>query len=297
MASNLLYGQAQRSAMNWPFFAAAELDLFAAENLAVDARIFTAAPEPVAALLDGSLDVINVIPDLTLLEMVQGAPLSLIANTNTRAQYRLLVQPDIGDCSGLKGKKIGVNDGRSAESLILKKLLRKNGLMPEAYELAASGPPPQRCEKLKQGLIAATMVTEPFDFLLEEWGFKTLASSAEVAPHYPFTVCVVRRGQRVNEEILGFLKCLKKAWQWLSDPLNRERAVAILARSTKTPEKQAEATYDLYLQPPEPPSLAPTEEGVTAVLELLAEGGRLPRPLPPARKFIDGRYFEKLKQA
>lgn len=294
MAHKLRYGQVQLSAMNWPFFAAAELDLFARQNLAVEARIFANPPDPVAALIEGSLNVINVIPDVTLMEMVKGAPLAIIANTNSRAQYRLMVNAGIRDFQGLEGKKIGVNDGRSAESLILKRLLKKNGLKPDDVELLASGPPLQRCAKIKQGQIAATMVTEPFDFLLEEQGFKVLASSVEVVPDYPFTVCVVRREEKINEEILRFLKCLKTAWHWLADPSNRERAVAILSRSTNTPEKQAQATYDLYLQPPEPPSLAPSEEGVTTVLELLAENGRLARPIPPARKYIDERYFERL---
>jgi len=294
MPNKLSYGQVQRSAMNWPFFAAAELNLFAEQNLAVEANIYTAPPDPVAGLINGSLNLINVIPDVTLMEMVKGAPLALIANTNSRAQYRLVVNAEIRDYKGLEGKKIGVNDGRSAESLILKRLLKKNGLKPEAFELVASGPPLKRCEKLKQGEIAATMVTEPFHFFLEEQGGRVLGSSLEVAPDYPFTVCVVRREERVNEDILRFLKCLKSAWHWLCGPSNRERAVAILSRSTDTPMKQAEATYDLYLKPPEPPSLAPTEEGVTTVLELLAESGRIPRPLPPARKFIDPRYFERL---
>lgn len=296
MPNRLSYGQVQRSAMNWPFFAAAELDLFAGQGLAVEPHIYTAPPDPVAALIDGSLNVINVIPDVALLEIVKGASLSVIANTNSRAQYRLMANAEISDCQGLKGKKIGVNDGRSAESLILKRLLRKNGLKPEAYELVASGPPLKRCEKLKQGEIAATMVTEPFHFLLVEEGCRALGTSLEVAPNYPFTVCVVRREENVNDDILRFLKCLKSAWRWLADASNRERAVAILSRSTDTPVTQARATYDLYLQPPEPPSLAPTEEGVTTVLELLAESGRLPRPLPPARKFIDGRYFEMVRE-
>lgn len=281
--------------MNWPFFVAAELDLFAEQNLSVESKIFTSPPEPVAALIDGSLDVINMIPDVALLEMAKGAPLSLIANTNNRAQYRLLAQSDIRDYAGLKGKKIGVNDSRSAETLILRRLLKQKGLDADAYELAASGPPPQRCEKLRQGLLAATMVTQPFDFVLEEEGFKSLASSSEVVPHYPFTVCVVRCEEGVNEEVVHFLKCLRKSWQWLADPANRDRAGAILSRSTETTLKQAQATYDLYLKPPSPPSLAPSEEGVATVLELLAENGKLPLPLPPARRYIDERYFERLE--
>lgn len=151
--AKLRYGQVQRSAMNWPFFVAAELDLFAEQSLVVKARIYTSPPEPVAALVDGSMDLINVIPDVALVEMVKGAPLTIIANTNSRPQYRLMAQAEIKDCKDLAGKRIGVNDGRSAEALILRKLLRVKGLNPDSYYLVASGPPPQRCEKLKQGLL------------------------------------------------------------------------------------------------------------------------------------------------
>ncbi len=296
MPTKLLYGQVQRSAMNWPFFCATELDLFANENLVVEARIFTSPPEPVAALIDGSLDLINVIPDVALLEMVKGTPLAIIANTNTRPQYRLMGEASLKDCSDLRGKKVGVNDGRSAETLILKKLLRGKGLAPDSYELTASGPPPQRCEKLKQGLLAGTMVTQPFDFVLEEEGFKSLASSLEVVPHYPFTVCVVRREEEPREEVVCFLKSLKRAWNWLADPANRHNAVAILSRATDTTEAHAHKTYDLYLNPPTPPSLAPTVEGIDTMLDLLAADGRLVPPIPPPQKSIDERYFKRLDQ-
>lgn len=282
--------------MNWPFFIAAERGLFAERNLAVEAKIFTSPPDPVAALIDGSLDLINVIPDVALLQITSGAPLAIIANTNNRPQYRLLAQPEVKHCKNLRGRKIGVNDGRSAEALILKKLLRRKGLTADDYELAPSGPPLQRCDKLKQGLLAATMVTQPFDFFLEEAGFKTLASSPEVVPHYPFTVCIVRREETINEKAVSFLRSLKEAWDWLANPANRQDAVKILSRSTKTAEKQAQATYDLYLKPPTPSYLAPTQEGVVTILELLLESSRLSPPLPPPQTFIDERYVKRLQE-
>jgi ABC-type nitrate/sulfonate/bicarbonate transport system substrate-binding protein len=296
MPTNLRYGQVQLSAMNWPFFVAETLDLFAAEDLTVDRNIFTRPPDPVAALISGQLDIINVIPDVALLEMAKGAPLTIIANTNDRPQYRLLAHADIQHCGQLEGKKIGVNDGRSAEALVLRRLLQRNGLKPESYELVAAGPPPERCEKLKQGLISATMVTQPFDFVLEEAGFTVIASSVEAVPTYPFTVCVVRKSEAMDEHFVAFLKALKKAWEWLTDPTNRAKAVEILSRATETAPAQAERTYDLYLELPSPPSLEPTHEGVATMLDLLAENGWLPRPLPPARRYVDGRYVEKLEQ-
>jgi ABC-type nitrate/sulfonate/bicarbonate transport system substrate-binding protein len=295
MPANVRYGQVQLSAMNWPFFIAEALDLFAPANLSVERNIFTRPPDPVAGLIDGSLDFINVIPDVALLAMVKGAPLTVIANSNDRPQYRLMAQADIQHARQLEGKKIGVNDGRSAEALILKKLLRAYGLKDGSYELVPSGPPLERCEKLKQGALNATMVTEPFHFLLEKEGFSFLGSSVEVVPAYPFTVCVVRKASEVDERFVNFLRAIKKAWDWLAAPEHRSSAVEILSRATETPPALAEQTYELYLNRPEPPSLEPTEIGVATVLELLADSKRLPLPLPPARRYIDERYFERLE--
>jgi ABC-type nitrate/sulfonate/bicarbonate transport system substrate-binding protein len=295
MPSKLRYGQVQLSAMNWPFFAAEALDLFAAEDLSVERRVFTRPPEPVAALIDGTLDLINVIPDVALLEMTAGAPLTVIANTNDRPQYRLMAQPDIKTGPQLAGKKIGVNDGRSAEALILRRLLRSYGLKDDAYELVASGPPLQRCGRLRQGEVNATMVTEPFHFILEQEGFTFVGSSIEAAPAYPFTVAIVRTTNEGDEKFVGFLKSLKNAWSWLAGAANRAEAVGILSRATDTPPAQADRTYDLYLSPPAPPSLEPAATGVATVLELLAESGRLSSPLPEAAQYIDSRYFERLE--
>lgn len=294
MPDRVRYGQVQLSAMNWPFFAAEANDFFAAQNLAVERNVFTRPPDPVAGLIGGALDIINVIPDVALLETIKGAPLAVIANTNERPQYRLMGGADILDARQLEGKKIGVNDGRSAESLILRRLLRSRGLKDDAYELVSAGPPPERCEKLKAGALAATMVTEPFHFLLEKDGCNFLGASIEVAPAYPFTVCVVRKTSEVDDRFVNFLRAIKRAWQWLADPANRPRAVEILSRETSIESPLVEQTYELYLNDPSPPSLEPTEIGVAAVLELLGESGRLPLPLPPARRYIDVRYFEAI---
>jgi ABC-type nitrate/sulfonate/bicarbonate transport system substrate-binding protein len=295
MPDRLRYGQVQFSAMNWPFFAAEATSLFAAHDLTVDRNVFTKPPDPVKGLIDGSLDLINVIPDVALLEAIKGAPLVVIANTNERPQYRLMAHADIQATGQLEGKKIGVNDARSAESLILRKMLRIHGLKDDAYELVSAGPPLERCEKLRAGAIAATMVTEPFHFLLENESFTFIGSSVEAAPAYPFTVAVIRKTADVDERFVRFLRALLQSWAWLAEAANRGRAVEILSTVIGTAPELAEKTYELYLNPPEPPSFEPTEHGVAAVLELLGDSKRLPLPLPPARRYIDGRYYERLQ--
>lgn len=290
MATELRCGQVQRSAMNWPFFVALEQGFFADAGLEVEERTFTSASDPVLALIDGGLDVINVIPDVALMEMARGAPLCVIARTNPRAQYRLMAKAEIAGVGGLRGKKIGVNDGRSAESLILEKLLSRSGLEPGSYELVATGSPPERCERLREGLVDATMVTQPFDFVLED-GFKCLASSAEVIPHYPFTLCIARRKEEVREELVRFLRSIERAWVWICDLTHSQSAAESLSRYTKTSRLAAEKTCALYARPGAPPSLAPAEEGIGTMLELLVDTGKIALAVPEPRQFIDGRYY------
>src|SRR4051812_44562127 len=106
MPDRLRYGQVQLSAMNWPFFIAEALELFAEKNLSVARNVFTRPPDPVAGLIAGSLDIINVIPDVALLETIKGAPLAVIANSNDRPQYRLMAEAEIQSRKQLEGKKI-----------------------------------------------------------------------------------------------------------------------------------------------------------------------------------------------
>ncbi|HEY1269507.1 MAG TPA: ABC transporter substrate-binding protein [Candidatus Binatia bacterium] len=294
MPERLRYGQVQFSAMNWPFFAAEATNLFEDYDLTVERNVFTKPPDPVKGLIEGSLDLINVIPDVALLEAIKGAPLAVIANTNERPQYRLMAHVDIQAAGQLEGKQIGVNDARSAESLILRKMLRFHGLKDGAYELVSAGPPMERCEKLRSGAIAATMVTEPFHFLLEKEGFIFIGSSVDAAPAYPFTVAVIRKSAEVKERFVNFLRALIKSWDWLADSANRSKAVEILSSVIGTDPELADKTYELYLNPPSPPSFEPTEIGVAAVLELLTDSKRLPMPVPQARRYIDRRYFERL---
>ncbi len=47
MPTQLVYGQVQLSAMNWPLYVAQERGFFAAEDLVVQAKIFTVPPDPV----------------------------------------------------------------------------------------------------------------------------------------------------------------------------------------------------------------------------------------------------------
>ncbi len=55
MPTQLVYGQVQLGAMNWPLYVAQERGFFAAEDLVVQAKIFTAPPDPVRKLVNGEL--------------------------------------------------------------------------------------------------------------------------------------------------------------------------------------------------------------------------------------------------
>src|ERR1041384_1732240 len=110
MAQRLRYGQVQFSAMNWPFFAAEATGLFGAHDLIVERNVFTRPPGPGKGVIEGSLDLLHVLPDVALLEAIKGAPLVVIANTNDRPQYRLMATADIQDARQLAGKGTGAHD-------------------------------------------------------------------------------------------------------------------------------------------------------------------------------------------
>lgn len=288
--STLHYGQVQRSAMNWPIYAALELELFREEGVNFAMEVFASPPRAVEALAGGSLQVLHAIPDPVLRVVDRGAPLRLIAAVLSRPSYRLLAAGNVRSVSDLKGKRLAVNEADSAESLLLRRFLQERGLDPAEFDWVPAGPPPERCRRLQEGKVEATLVSQPFDFVLLNGGCRVLFDSRQSFPHYPFAVAVVSQewaGQHEGE-VVSFLRVLQRAVSWLEDPGHRARAAAVLARATGAGEEVALQTYDYYFARRLRSTLEIDPKGIATILSLLDRTGVKPED------YLDRRYLAAL---
>mgnify|MGYP003344402618 CR=1 FL=1 len=116
-------------------------------------------------------------------------------------------------------------------------------------------------------------------------------------PNFQFIVSAVRRAwaEKNKEVLVGYVRALGAAFQFMRDPANRDEVVRIILDTTGSTEEIARQTLQLYFEPDR--GVVPKRgeidvKGMTQVIELMGEVGELKSPLPNASRFIDLQYLQ-----
>ena len=135
--------------------------------------------------------------------VIRGAPLRFLFHTYFRPIYWLYAEPEIRDLRALKDKKIGVSGIGSGPDLLLRELLRKQGLEGgRDVAILALGVGTARFFALKAGSVDAAMLSPPSNFMAEEAGFRQLVSFVKEDLVDLQSAVVVRDGTPQNDPIL-----------------------------------------------------------------------------------------------
>jgi ABC-type nitrate/sulfonate/bicarbonate transport system substrate-binding protein len=213
------------------------------------------------------------------------------------AFLRLVVQGDIKNYSGLKGKTLTVDAMTTGFAFVLRKMLALNGIKESDVNFERAGGVMQRWEALKAGKHAGTLLLTPFDLLAEKVGLRVLQKASDVFPRYQGIVGAARRTwARQNAEILKrFVRAYLDALSWLFEPVNRNAAAQILVEKVPnmTPEL-ATATCNIFLAKAGgfDPEAKIDADGTKKVLELRSEYGEPKKKLTDPSKYIDLSFYE-----
>ena len=180
--------------------------------------------------------------------------------------------------------------------IYLEALAKPAGLKAADFDLLYAGATTARFAALVSGGVDAAILTSPFDFQALGQGYSDLGSVHKVLPGLPFTGYGVNTawGAANRNTVVSFLKAVHQGVEWLYDPKNRDEAVAILVKATGAKPEDSAKTYDLFfneLRAFRRDGSMPAE-GFRRLLEAVAELGDLPKPPPPASKFVDDSYLK-----
>jgi ABC-type nitrate/sulfonate/bicarbonate transport system substrate-binding protein len=199
------------------------------------------------------------------------------------------------DVETLRGQSLGVDSRTTGFVFLLEKFLRANGLAPEDYALIEVGGWEQRYRALLEKRIAATLLTSPYVEDALESGCHLLARGNDIEPVYQATCgAAARRWASENrEELVHYIRAYVEATQWCFERANRQACLRLLNRHVGLNETRGEKTlaalldadYGLY------PRAELNAPGLTAVLALRAEMGRLRSPVPPIKKYLDFSFY------
>lgn len=272
-----------------PAFVALDRGFYKAEGMDVELISTRGATVAVQALLGGQLQFIMTIgPQMPAIW--EGADIVLLAQQVGRSTFSLIVTPDIQKVADLKGKKLGVTFGGSTFSGI-KALLEVNKLNPDkdVTYISIPGSAP-KVAALQQGLIAATLLSPPQDYLAVKAGFKRLVNLADVFKDTAFTgLAATRKLTQENPQLVKrMVRAVVRGVLYTRD--NPESAIQSGMRHLQMERDAAADAYNMIRGALSP---VPTQDGV----ELMAQWQAVAMGTKPKRKpadYMDLRFVNEV---
>ena len=163
-----------------------------------------------------------------------------------RPVAHLMVNKEVKRFADLRGRILAVDSATTGYALLLRYLLRVNGLDPESdVRLEPTGGTIQRLAALEAGHVSGTILEAPNCFVAADLGLHELAVSTSYLPRYQGTVeaCLTEWGRGHAEILVGYVRGYLRSWNWLHDPRNQTQALDFLCTHLGVSERAASASY------------------------------------------------------
>jgi NitT/TauT family transport system substrate-binding protein len=215
----------------------------------------------------------------------------------------LIVRPEMTTYADLKGKTVMLGGPKDNTVFFFKTMARANGVRDDDYDMTYAGSSSARYAALQAGGVAASLLTDPFDYRIEQEGFRRLEN---LRPKYLNPGNYSGNGHiahrdwaRDNADVLvRFIRAQLAAHAWLANAANEEEMFAVLAPKINLTRDVFQRSYDRGRADPEW-SLdgRANPAAYEGVQKSLLDLGVLQEPLSPPSRYYDMTYVEQVHQA
>lgn len=283
---------------NLPIYVAQDKGFFAKENLFVEAVVLNASTLAIPVLIAGSTQFSASSAMTTIRAIEKGAALKIVGGLTNAPVYDLYANPKHKTFKDLKGATIGVSGLITSDTVIMKEMLKANGLeYPRDYSMRAMGSMPDRLIAVQSGQIAAAILSPPYTFGADDAGLVNLGATAKYTPNFVQTVFNVRAdwAQEKRTVLIRFLRAILRADNWIHT--QKEDTVRIIMKRLKYNEKYSEASWRYYINTNAIPKDGDINaKGMEKVMQLLVEDGTLTQPVPKTDKYVDMSYLAEARR-
>ncbi len=235
------------SSYYWDVLAAIELGYMDQAGLAVKAVNHDTPVQALQFLATGATNIGSITTELAISAVDKGADFKFVGSEDDKIAFVLMARPEIKNFEDFRGKTIGVTQLQESTATMTRLLLEKHGLKHDDYNYIALGGSPNRYAALVRGAVAATMLSPPFDYKAEDQGMKRMGNAFDAFPGVGVVFVVDDKWAKANADTLtSFLRAAAKAETFLYDPNNKQKAVEILVKYTKSPPEDIAKSYDSF---------------------------------------------------
>lgn len=267
---------------------------FAREGLCVKYNQVVSSTQQFNTFLDGGYDIISTALDNVANRIVnQGKSITMVAAQDKGPGFVLAINTakGVNSIADLKGHAIAVDAPDSGFVFALRKVLAANGLYyPQDYSFQLVGGTFQRYLSLinPNTTTLATLLNPPFTVAAQD-PIKIVAKISDyLAPIQNAGYAVTQSyADSHGPTITAFIKALIEAGSFVADPANHARVVQDEINEQGLPLSQAEAIYQLALDPVSGENLDARmdRQGMVNIIELRTEFGGFTNP-PNAMAFV-----------
>ncbi|HLH21823.1 MAG TPA: ABC transporter substrate-binding protein [Chloroflexota bacterium] len=289
-----------------PTIISQEKGFFAAEGLTVETAITGQSAAVCQQVLARAAEIggCSLSDTMQTIEASGGAPLEIIMQETTGPLHNgLIVRPDMTSYADLKGKTVMLGGPKDNTVYFFKTMARANGVQDDDYDITYAGSSSARYAALQAGGVAASLLTDPFDYRIEQEGFRRLDN---LRPKYLNPGNYAGNGHVVHKDwardhgeiLVRYIRAALGAAAWMADPANEEEMFAILGPKINLTRDTFQRSYDRGRNDPEW-SLdgRANPAAYEGVQKSLVELGVLQEPLPPPSKYYDMTYVEQAHQS
>ena len=251
----------------------------------------------VAALDKGEVDAGRNATPYLIQAVLKGSPSVAIAAQTTNPVYSLIVRDEIKSYADLKGKVVGLSTPGDTITLSTLRLLAHRGIKPADFQTKAVVGTAARFDCLKAGECAAVPMGQPEDIAALKQGYRRLGFNYEAGADLIFNVDMTRRewGEKNQAALVRFVRAFAAAYEFINEPKNRAEVENLIVESLKTSPETAREIFAPYHDSGKKVLPKKGEIDLAAfnrVLALMADAGVVPKPAPPAERFVDLRYLK-----
>jgi ABC-type nitrate/sulfonate/bicarbonate transport system substrate-binding protein len=204
------------------------------------------------------------------------AGLKMLAQLERSQPMAFCAAPDCETLAAAAEGAIAVDSTTNGFVLVLYRALERAGIARAACRFESVGGVRQRYEALVAGTVAATILVPPFIEMAVAGGCRVLWRGDDLAPTYPGVVAAApsRWIEANRPTVVAYVRALRMANAWASDPAHREAAVEALVAARYSQAAAQRLVADAV------PRLEPSRAGWSEVIALRRESGLLDGTAP-----------------
>ena len=290
-------GVTSRTANDWTTYIADRYGFFAANGIKPDIAIVGVNSGVAQQLTGTAFDLGEVTTTQMILAVQGGAPLVSIQNSGSGVPYSLIAKKGLTAVGQLKGKLISIGGPSDITRPFMDTIMERNGFKPDDWTYTFAGSSADRYAALVAGAIDATLLAPPMSFKAIAQGFPVLDEVPKYFPNFPYVTWAVRPvwAKEHSDLVVAFIKAQLQAARWLANPVNKQRAIALLMEETNSSQDDASKSYDVFViqQHYFSPTGTFSVDSFNRVVQTMIKAGMLAAPAPPGSKFFDNSYAER----